>query len=204
MKKKGGFHFSRGAMRQPRETVICGRSEVISLPSKNLAAFYLVLESPGFSVDPVPVAPPELSPGTNAYQPYNPANIMKGSHPHQREERTTERGEQTKVTVTRATVATRTRRTLPQGIPVSASCAHRVLDNQKIKVAGYQQRAAQKKKDTILETLAQGAVPKLTRWWTKPEGRVLFFARCSRLGSSRVFYLVNHDICLGPIPFVIF
>ena len=87
MKKKGGFHFSRGAMRQPRETVICGRSEVISLPSKNLAAFYLVLESPGFSVDPVPVAPPELSPGTDAYQPYNPANIMKGSHPHQREKK---------------------------------------------------------------------------------------------------------------------
>ena len=75
---------------------------------------------------------------------------------------------------------------------------------KKKKVAEYQQRVAQKKKDTILETRARRAVSKLTRWWTKQEGRVLFFARCSRLGSSRVFYLVNHDICLGPIPFVIF
>ena len=83
MKKKDSINFSRGAMRHPSETVetvLCG---VIFFPSRDLALLHLTLETPGFSLDLMPVAPPELSPRKNAYQPssqpYNPgpASIMK-------------------------------------------------------------------------------------------------------------------------------
>lgn len=59
----------------------------------------------------MPIAPPELSPGTNTYQPYNPRQYHESvPPPSEREKRTTGPGEQTRATIG----ATRTRSNLAQ------------------------------------------------------------------------------------------